>query len=181
MQSITRSSAPVFDEPFPFPFDTCTNRPSSTTTVELGFAGFSPSRTLAFVKTILPITHSFVSGINGRLEIIDSTKHLFKNRGGAMEIQQIVVVGGGGLMGSGISQVVAQAGFQVTMVEIDDAALDRGLARIDRSLERLVNRGTLTSDEAGAARGRLARQHRPRGAAAAADHVIETRRRGSRP
>ena len=91
-----------------------------------------------------------------------------------MEIQRIVVVGGGGLMGSGISQVVAQAGFQVTMVELDDAALDRGLARIDRSLERLVNRGTLTSDEAGAARGRLARSTDLETAAASADHVIES-------
>jgi 3-hydroxybutyryl-CoA dehydrogenase len=91
-----------------------------------------------------------------------------------VDIDQIVVVGGAGLMGSGISQVVAQAGFQVTMVDVDDAALERGLARIDRSLERLVNRGTVTSDEAGATRSRLATSSDLETAAAAADHVIES-------
>ncbi len=91
-----------------------------------------------------------------------------------MEIERIAVVGGAGLMGSGISQVVAQAGFQVTMVDVDDAALERGLARIDRSLERLVNRGTVTSDEAGATRSRLATGTDLEGAAATADHVIES-------
>jgi len=89
-------------------------------------------------------------------------------------IDRIIVVGGAGLMGSGISQVVAQAGFQVTMVDVDDAALERGLARIDRSLERLVNRGTVTSDEAGATRSRLATGTDLEGAAATADHVIES-------
>jgi len=89
-------------------------------------------------------------------------------------IDRIIVVGGAGLMGSGISQVVAQAGFQVTMVDVDDAALERGLARIDRSLERLVNRGTVTSDEAGATRSRLATSTDLEGAAATADHVIES-------
>jgi 3-hydroxybutyryl-CoA dehydrogenase len=85
-----------------------------------------------------------------------------------------VVVGGGGLMGSGISQVVAQAGFQVTMVEVDQAALERGLARIDRSLERFVSRGTITSDDAAATRSRLATSTDLEGAAAEADHVIES-------
>src|SRR5436309_3158739 len=77
-------------------------------------------------------------------------------------------------MGSGISQVVAQAGFQVTMVDVDQVALDRGLARIDRSLERLINRGTVTSNDAGATRSRLAASTDLEAAAGAADHVIES-------
>ena len=96
-----------------------------------------------------------------------------------MEIQRIVVVGGGGLMGSGIAQVVAQAGFQVTIVEVDDAALERGLARIERSLERLVTRD-VTSTRPAPRAARLARRTDLEAAAAEADHVIETRRRGPR-
>jgi 3-hydroxybutyryl-CoA dehydrogenase len=91
-----------------------------------------------------------------------------------VDIERIVVVGGGGLMGSGISQVVAQAGFQVMMVEVDQAALERGLARIDRSLERFVDRGTITSDDAAATRSRLATSTDLEGAAEEADHVIES-------
>jgi 3-hydroxybutyryl-CoA dehydrogenase len=91
-----------------------------------------------------------------------------------VDIERIVVVGGGGLMGSGISQVVAQAGFQVTMVEVDQAALERGLARIDRSLERFVNRGTITAEDAAATRSRLATSTDLEAAAAEADHVIES-------
>ena len=77
-------------------------------------------------------------------------------------------------MGSGIAQVVAQAGFQVTIVEVDEAALERGLGRIDRSLGRLVERGTITSGNAAAARARLATSTDLEGAAAEADHVIES-------
>jgi 3-hydroxybutyryl-CoA dehydrogenase len=91
-----------------------------------------------------------------------------------VDIERIVVVGGGGLMGSGISQVVAQAGFQVMMVEVDQAALERGLARIDRSLERFVDRGTITSDDAAAMRSRLATSTDLEAAAEEADHVIES-------
>lgn len=73
-----------------------------------------------------------------------------------MEIERIAVVGGG-LMGSGIAQVVAQAGFQVIVVEIDESALDRGFTRIDRSLDRFVGRGTITGEQAAATRARLTR------------------------
>lgn len=48
-----------------------------------------------------------------------------------------MVVGGGGQMGNGIAQVAATAGFEVTL-NLDAAALDRGVGRIERSLGRLV-------------------------------------------
>ena len=89
-----------------------------------------------------------------------------------MDIQKIVVVGGG-LMGNGIAQVVAQAGFEVTIVDVEEAALEKALKRIDRSLERLVISGSLTKDEAGALRARLATTTDLEGAAQTADHVIE--------
>jgi len=53
-----------------------------------------------------------------------------------MAIEQVVVVGGGGVMGSGIAQVVAASGLRVTVVEVDEATIERGLARIARGLEK---------------------------------------------
>ena len=86
-----------------------------------------------------------------------------------------MVVGGGGVMGSGIAQVVAQAGFRVTIVEMDDAAIGRGLKRIDRGLERAVKASALQGSEAAAAvRGRIEGSTDLEAAAGEADHVIET-------
>jgi 3-hydroxybutyryl-CoA dehydrogenase len=70
-------------------------------------------------------------------------------------------------MGSGIAQVVATAGFRVTILEIDDAAIERGLRRIDRGLEKL-------GDEGPAVRARIAASTDLEAAGAEADHVIET-------
>jgi 3-hydroxybutyryl-CoA dehydrogenase len=70
-------------------------------------------------------------------------------------------------MGSGIAQVVATAGLRVTVVETDAAAVERGLRRIERGLERL-------GDPDGAVRSRISTSTSLEEAAAAADHVIET-------
>jgi 3-hydroxybutyryl-CoA dehydrogenase len=91
-----------------------------------------------------------------------------------MDVKKIVVVGGGGQMGNGIGQVAATAGFDVTLVDVHDAALERGLGRIDRSLGRLVKAGSLTSEEATAARSRITPSTDLDAAAAAADHVVES-------
>ena len=72
-----------------------------------------------------------------------------------MSIRRIGVVGAG-TMGNGIAQVAAQAGFDVTLVDVAPAALEKGLATIGKSLEKLVSKGKLTADEAAAARGRIA-------------------------
>ena len=85
-----------------------------------------------------------------------------------MAVEHVVVVGGGGLMGSGIAQVVASAGLLVTIVDVDEAALERGLRRIERGLEKAGEDGT------GAARARISGSTSLEEAAAAADHVIET-------
>jgi 3-hydroxyacyl-CoA dehydrogenase len=70
-----------------------------------------------------------------------------------MEIKTVGVVGCG-LMGHGIAQVAAQAGYGVVVREIDRGALDKGLGRIDRQLARAVDRGKLEQADADAARGR---------------------------
>ena len=61
-----------------------------------------------------------------------------------MEIKTIGVAGCG-LMGSGIAQVSAQAGYTTIVREIDDATAQAGLDRIDRSLAAGVKRGKLTA------------------------------------
>jgi 3-hydroxybutyryl-CoA dehydrogenase len=91
-----------------------------------------------------------------------------------LAVERVVVVGGGGLMGSGIAQVVAKAGLQVTIVEVDQASIDRGLARIGRSLGRSVERERITQAEADAVQSRLSTSTDLESAGAEADHVIET-------
>ena len=59
-----------------------------------------------------------------------------------MRISTVGVVGAG-IMGSGIAQVFAAAGYQVHMHDVNDAALQRGLAAIDRSLSRLVKKSVI--------------------------------------
>ena len=63
---------------------------------------------------------------------------------------------GGGLMGSGIAEVCARAGVDVTVVEADDGAADRARARIEKSLDRGVRSGKLSAEERAAAADRVA-------------------------
>ena len=62
-----------------------------------------------------------------------------------MKIQSVGVIGAG-TMGNGIAQVCAAAGLQVVMLDINQAAVDRGLEQIGNSLDRLVKKGSLTSE-----------------------------------
>jgi 3-hydroxybutyryl-CoA dehydrogenase len=66
-----------------------------------------------------------------------------------------IAVVGAGTMGAGIAQTVAAAGIAVTMIDTDDAAVARGTSSIADSLGRLVKRGTLTEEDAGAVRERI--------------------------
>ncbi|MFY1636597.1 3-hydroxyacyl-CoA dehydrogenase family protein [Solwaraspora sp. WMMB335] len=79
---------------------------------------------------------------------------------------------GAGLMGSGIAQVAAAAGWQVTMRDVDDAATDRGLAGIRRSLEKFASKGTLSAADVESTMGRITTTTEL-DAAADADIVVE--------
>ena len=59
-----------------------------------------------------------------------------------MEINKVGVLGCG-LMGSGIAQVSAAAGFDVTVLEVDQKFLDKGFAGIEKSLAKFAEKGTL--------------------------------------
>src|SRR5881227_3748416 len=71
-----------------------------------------------------------------------------------MEISKVGVLGAG-LMGHGIAQVAAQAGYDVVLREVDQERLDKGLGRIEKQLARAVEKGRMEKDEADAVRGRI--------------------------
>ena len=71
-----------------------------------------------------------------------------------MSMQHIAVIGAG-TMGNGIAQVCAVAGFDVTLLDISDTALERGMATVRKNLERQVTKQTVGADVAEAALGRI--------------------------
>jgi 3-hydroxybutyryl-CoA dehydrogenase len=71
-----------------------------------------------------------------------------------MQIQHIGVIGAG-TMGNGIAQVCAVAGLKVTMIDINEAAVQRGLSTLGGSLERLVKKDKLSPAERDAALARV--------------------------
>jgi 3-hydroxybutyryl-CoA dehydrogenase len=75
--------------------------------------------------------------------------------GNTGEISRMGVVGAG-TMGHGIAQVAAQAGLAVTLCDVAPAALDKGVAGIGKSLDRLVAKGKLTAEDKAATLGRVA-------------------------
>jgi 3-hydroxybutyryl-CoA dehydrogenase len=72
----------------------------------------------------------------------------------AAEIKQVGVVGCG-LMGHGIAQVAAQAGYDVVVREVDQGTLDKGLGKIEKQLARAVEKGKSEQADADAVRGRI--------------------------
>ncbi|MGH3486319.1 MAG: 3-hydroxyacyl-CoA dehydrogenase family protein [Actinopolymorphaceae bacterium] len=66
-----------------------------------------------------------------------------------------LAVVGAGLMGSGIAQVAAAAGWQITMRDVTDEALKRGLDGVRSSLAKFVEKGRLSAQDAEAAVGRI--------------------------
>jgi 3-hydroxybutyryl-CoA dehydrogenase len=71
-----------------------------------------------------------------------------------MAIQRVGVVGCG-LMGSGIAQVSAAAGFETVVREVSAELVEKGLKGIDKNLNRLVEKGTITDAARGEIRARL--------------------------
>jgi 3-hydroxybutyryl-CoA dehydrogenase len=71
-----------------------------------------------------------------------------------MAIQKVGVVGCG-LMGSGIAQVAAASGFNTVVREVSAELLDKGLKSIDKNLNRLAEKGTITEAMKSEIRGRL--------------------------
>ncbi len=71
-----------------------------------------------------------------------------------MEIRNVTVLGAG-IMGSGIAQVAAQAGFSINLCDIEDRFVQKGLAEIRKILERAVSKGKMQASDAEAVMGRI--------------------------
>ncbi len=70
------------------------------------------------------------------------------------EIQKVGVVGCG-LMGGGIAQICAQAGYEPVVCELDQAFLDRGMKQIKKNLDRAVEKGDMTESDRDVVMGRI--------------------------
>ncbi|MEA2308407.1 MAG: 3-hydroxybutyryl-CoA dehydrogenase [Thermoleophilaceae bacterium] len=71
-----------------------------------------------------------------------------------MEISKVGVLGAG-LMGHGIAQIAAQAGWDVVLREVDQGRLDKGIGRIEKQLGRAVEKGRMEQSDADGVRGRI--------------------------
>jgi 3-hydroxybutyryl-CoA dehydrogenase len=71
-----------------------------------------------------------------------------------VEIKKVGVLGCG-LMGHGIAQVAAQAGYDVVVREIEQDRLDKGLGKVEKQLARAVEKEKISQDDAEAVRGRI--------------------------
>jgi 3-hydroxybutyryl-CoA dehydrogenase len=67
-----------------------------------------------------------------------------------------VSVIGAGTMGNGIAHVFAQKGYQVNLIDVSDAALERGLATISKNLERMVKKEKISEGDKQATLGNIA-------------------------
>jgi len=89
-----------------------------------------------------------------------------------MEIKKICVLGAG-LMGSGIAQVAAEAGFEVFMRDIEDRFVQGGLNTIKKNYERTISKGKMTKEQADALLARVKGTTDLAAAVKGADVVIE--------
>ncbi|HEV7920516.1 MAG TPA: 3-hydroxybutyryl-CoA dehydrogenase [Thermoanaerobaculia bacterium] len=71
-----------------------------------------------------------------------------------MAIKKVGVLGCG-LMGSGIAQTAAQAGYETVILEVEQRFLDKGISGIDKSLGKFVEKGKLSQSDKDACMGRL--------------------------
>jgi 3-hydroxybutyryl-CoA dehydrogenase len=88
-----------------------------------------------------------------------------------MEIKTIGVLGAG-VMGNGIAQVAAQAGYNVIMRDIEQRFVDGGLKNIDKFLSKSVEKGKMTADQRNGIMGRI-KGTTDMGAMKDADFIVE--------
>ena len=80
---------------------------------------------------------------------------------------------GAGQMGNGIAHVFAQSGHRVTLVDIAQAGLDKGLATISKNLDRQVAKGTLTDEQKATTLGNITTNTDLAAGVKAAELVVE--------
>ncbi|MEE9616877.1 MAG: 3-hydroxyacyl-CoA dehydrogenase NAD-binding domain-containing protein, partial [Anaerolineae bacterium] len=88
-----------------------------------------------------------------------------------MDIERIAIIGAG-TMGNGIAQACAATGYQVTLIDVVPEQLERALASINKSVEKLHSKGRLTDEQREAALANITTASEVT-AAADADLVVE--------
>jgi len=83
-------------------------------------------------------------------------------RGGHIVTVKRVGIVGSGIMGSGIAEVAAKAGFEVSLRSRQQNTADRMMAGLEKSLGKQVDKGKLDAAERDTVLGRVRRRHRPR-------------------
>src|ERR1017187_836783 len=89
-----------------------------------------------------------------------------------MSIKNVTVVGAG-TMGNGIAHTFAQSGYDVKLVDVNDAALAKGMETISSNLQRQVKKGTISEAEATAIKARISPSTDLAGSAKSADFIVE--------
>jgi len=89
-----------------------------------------------------------------------------------MEIKQVTVIGAG-TMGNGIAHVFAQSGFDVTLVDVSQEALERAHSTIERNLDRLIKKEKISEEEKQATLERITTSTELTSGVARANLVIE--------
>ncbi|HXH38842.1 MAG TPA: 3-hydroxyacyl-CoA dehydrogenase NAD-binding domain-containing protein, partial [Thermoanaerobaculia bacterium] len=69
-------------------------------------------------------------------------------------LRQIVVIGAG-TMGNGIGHTAAASGFDVTLIDVSEAILERGMSTISANLQRGVDKGKITAEDKQQVLGRI--------------------------
>jgi len=87
-------------------------------------------------------------------------------------IKNIAVIGAG-QMGNGIVHVFAQQGYKVTMIDVQEAALAKAMATIQKNMERQVAKGTITEDQMKSALENISTQIDLAAGVSHADLVVE--------
>lgn len=90
----------------------------------------------------------------------------------SVESQRVAVIGAG-TMGNGIAHVFAQSGHEVSLVDVNAAALERALSTIDRNLDRLVAKEKISAEDKAATLARLKTSTEMHGAVSDANLVVE--------
>ncbi|MEI7487966.1 MAG: 3-hydroxybutyryl-CoA dehydrogenase [Chryseobacterium sp.] len=84
-----------------------------------------------------------------------------------------IVVIGAGTMGNGIAHTFAQSGFNVSLVDVSQDALDRGLKTITTNLDRIIAKGNLTEEQKAETLGNITTFTELKNAATEADLIVE--------
>jgi 3-hydroxybutyryl-CoA dehydrogenase len=87
-------------------------------------------------------------------------------------MKKIAVIGAG-TMGNGIAHVFAQSGFQVVLIDVQESALERGLATIRKNLDRMLKKGKIGEADVEQTLNRLQSSTRLASGVADADLVVE--------